>query len=289
MDRRKSLKTIAVGALSAGMLLDACKTDDKKQGDAKTTEPGAALTLDRAEEEKLREKELMATKFFTDHEMATITVLADIIIPRDEVSGSASDAKVPDFIEFMVKAAVRMQNLIDSLLEFSRTTTARKNFENTDVNALLDEVKKELGHRIEEKKAVIESSHLPTLAIIPFQFRQLLSNLISNSLKYAREEVTPVVEIKANYVKAKELNEKAALPGKDYFQFSVADNGIGFEQEYAEKIFDLFQRLHGRNEYTGSGIGLAICKKIVENHHGFMRAESEPGVGATFYFFIPVK
>src|SRR5690348_14855415 len=103
MDRRKSLKTIAVGALSAGMLLDACKTDDKKQGDAKATEPGAALTLDRAEEEKLREKELMATKFFTDHEMATITVLADIIIPRDEVSGSASDAKVPDFIEFMVK------------------------------------------------------------------------------------------------------------------------------------------------------------------------------------------
>ena len=103
MDRRKSLKTIAVGALSAGMLLDACKTDDKKQGDAKTTEPGAALTLDRAEEEKLREKELLSTTFFTPHEMATITVLADIIIPRDAVSGSASDAKVPDFIEFMVK------------------------------------------------------------------------------------------------------------------------------------------------------------------------------------------
>jgi gluconate 2-dehydrogenase gamma chain len=103
MDRRKSIKTIAVGALSAGMLLDACKTDDKKKADAKTADPGAALTLDRAEEEKLREKELLSTTFFTPHEMATITVLADIIIPRDEVSGSASDAKVPDFIEFMVK------------------------------------------------------------------------------------------------------------------------------------------------------------------------------------------
>lgn len=103
MDRRKSLKTIAVGALSAGVLLDACKTDDKKKTDAKTTEPGAGLTLDRAEEEKLREKEIASTTFFTAHEMATITVLADIIIPRDEVSGSASDAKVPDFIEFMVK------------------------------------------------------------------------------------------------------------------------------------------------------------------------------------------
>ncbi len=111
------------------------------------------------------------------------------------------------------------------------------------------------------------------MTIIPFQFRQLLSNLISNSLKYSREDVTPVIEITAIYVKAKDLQEKAALPGKDYFQFTVADNGIGFEQEYADKIFELFQRLHGRNEYTGSGIGLAICKKIVENHHGFMRAE----------------
>lgn len=234
--------------------------------------------------------ELSSFSYVASHDLQEplrkIQAFGNLIQQRD-VANLSDTSK--DYFERMVKAAVRMQNLIDSLLEFSRTTTARKNFENTDLNALLDEVKKELGHRIEEKKAVIESSHLPTLNIIPFQFRQLLSNLISNSLKYAKEEVTPVVEIKANYVKAKELNEKAALPGKDYFQFSVADNGIGFEQEYAEKIFDLFQRLHGRNEYTGSGIGLAICKKIVENHHGFMRAESEPGIGATFYFFIPVK
>src|SRR5687767_2330723 len=101
MDRRKSLKAIAVGTLSASVLLDACKTDNKKEVDAKAAEP--ALTLDRAEEEKKREKELLATTFFTPHEMATITLLADIIIPRDEISGSASDAKVPDFIEFMVK------------------------------------------------------------------------------------------------------------------------------------------------------------------------------------------
>jgi gluconate 2-dehydrogenase gamma chain len=103
MDRRKSLKALAIGTLSAGVLLDACKTDDKKGADAKTTEPGAQLTLDRAEEEKIREKELLSTTFFTAHEMATIAILADIIIPRDEVSGSATDAKVPDFIEFMVK------------------------------------------------------------------------------------------------------------------------------------------------------------------------------------------
>jgi hypothetical protein len=101
MDRRKSLKAIAVGTLSASVLLDACKTDNKKEVDAKSAEP--ALTLDRAEEEKKREKELLSTTFFTPAEMATITILADIIIPRDDISGSASDAKVPDFIEFMVK------------------------------------------------------------------------------------------------------------------------------------------------------------------------------------------
>src|SRR5690349_15642705 len=101
MDRRKSLKAIAVGTLSASVLLDACKTDNKKEVDAKSAEP--ALTLDRAEEEKKREKELQSTTFFTPHEMATITILADIIIPRDDISGSASDAKVPDFIEYMVK------------------------------------------------------------------------------------------------------------------------------------------------------------------------------------------
>jgi light-regulated signal transduction histidine kinase (bacteriophytochrome) len=234
--------------------------------------------------------ELSSFSYVASHDLQEplrkIQAFGNLIQQRD-VANLSDTSK--DYFERMVKAAVRMQNLIDSLLEFSRTTTARQNFENTDLNALLDEVKKELGHRIEEKNAVIESSHLPTLNIISFQFKQLLSNLISNSLKYARDGVTPVVEIKAKYVKAKELHEKAALPGKDYFEFSVADNGIGFEQEYAEKVFELFQRLHGRHEYSGSGIGLAICKKIVENHHGFMRAESEPGKGATFYFFIPVK
>jgi hypothetical protein len=103
MDRRKSLKAIAVGTLSAGLLLDACKTDNKKEAAAKNSEPSNEFTLDRAEEEKEREKEITSKTFFTPHEMSTITVLADIIIPRDEISGSASDAKVPEFIEYIVK------------------------------------------------------------------------------------------------------------------------------------------------------------------------------------------
>jgi PAS domain S-box-containing protein len=234
--------------------------------------------------------ELSSFSYVASHDLQEplrkIQAFGNLIQARD-VANLSDTSK--DYFDRMVKAALRMQNLIDSLLEFSRTTTARKNFEATDLNVLLDEVKKELAHRIEEKKAEIKSAHLPILTIIPFQFRQLLSNLISNSLKYSREDITPVIEISATYVKARELKEKAATAGKDYFRFKVTDNGIGFEQEYAEKIFELFQRLHGRNEYSGSGIGLAICKKIVENHHGFMRAESELRKGATFYFFIPVK
>ncbi|MBO9205297.1 MULTISPECIES: PAS domain S-box protein [Niastella] len=234
--------------------------------------------------------ELSSFSYVASHDLQEplrkIQAFGNLIQARD-VANLSDTSK--DYFERMVKAAIRMQNLIDSLLEFSRTTTARKNFESTDLNVLLEDVKRELAHRIEEKKAEIITAHLPTLTIIPFQFRQLLSNLISNSLKYSRDETTPVIEITASYIKAKDLDEKAAIPGKDYFRFKVKDNGIGFEQEFAEKIFDLFQRLHGRNEYSGSGIGLAICKKIVENHHGFMRAESEAGEGATFYFFIPVK
>ncbi|OQP44665.1 hypothetical protein A4H97_09900 [Niastella yeongjuensis] len=234
--------------------------------------------------------ELSSFSYVASHDLQEplrkIQAFGNLIQARD-VANLSDTSK--DYFDRMVKAAVRMQNLIDSLLEFSRTTTARKNFESTDLNALLDEVKKELAHRIDEKKATIISAHLPTMTIIPFQFRQLLSNLISNSLKYSREDVTPVIEITSAYVKARQLHEKGAIPGKDYFRFTINDNGIGFEQEYAEKIFELFQRLHGRNEYTGSGIGLAICKKIVENHHGFIRAESEVGAGATFYIFIPVK
>ena len=234
--------------------------------------------------------ELSSFSYVASHDLQEplrkIQAFGNLIQARDAAHLSENSK---DYFDRMVKAAIRMQNLIDSLLEFSRTTTARKNFESTDLNMLLDEVKKELAHRIDEKKAVIESAHLPTLTIIPFQFRQLLSNLISNSLKYSKAGITPVIEINAIYLKAAALNEKEALPGKNYFRFNVSDNGIGFEQEYAEKVFELFQRLHGRNEYTGSGIGLAICKKIVENHHGFMRAESELGKGATFYFFIPVK
>jgi PAS domain S-box-containing protein len=234
--------------------------------------------------------ELTSFSYVASHDLQEplrkIQAFGNLIQARDAANMSEVSR---DYFDRMVKAAVRMQNLIDSLLEFSRTATGRKNFESTDLNVILDDVKKELADRIDEKKAVINASVLPTLAVIPFQFRQLLLNLLNNSLKYAKAGEPPVIDIKADLIKAADMKEKAAVMGKDYYRFTITDNGIGFEQEYAEKIFELFQRLHGRNEYNGSGIGLAICKKIVENHHGFIRAESGPDKGAAFYFFIPSK
>jgi PAS domain S-box-containing protein len=209
------------------------------------------------------------------------------LILNSEISKLSETGK--DYFNRMIKAASRMQNLIDSLLEFSRTTTEARNFEEVDLNELLEEVKKDMRERIESSGAVIQSQKLPALSVIPFQFRQLLSNLVSNALKYARKDVKPVINILAKCIPAEEINDPHAVASVNYYQFIIRDNGIGFEEEYGEKIFELFQRLHGKNEYGGSGIGLAICKKIVENHSGWIKAESEPGAGSSFIFYIPVR
>lgn len=209
------------------------------------------------------------------------------LIMNSEMSKLSDTGK--DYFNRMIKAASRMQNLIDSLIEFSRATTEARNFEEVDLNELLEEVKKDMRERIESSGAVIHSQKLPALSVIPFQFRQLLSNLITNAIKYARKDVKPVINILAECIPAGEMDDPRAAASVNYYQFIIRDNGIGFEEEYAEKIFELFQRLHGKNEYIGSGIGLAICKKIVENHSGWIIAESEPGAGSAFIFYIPVR
>jgi PAS domain S-box-containing protein len=209
------------------------------------------------------------------------------LILNSEVSNLSDTGK--DYFNRMIKAATRMQGLIDSLLEFSRTNTDTKNFETADLDELLEEVKKDMRELIETSGAVIKSGPLPTLKVIPFQFRQLMANLIGNSIKYAKKDVPPLIEVSAEKIAPRDLPENFTVASADYYRITFRDNGIGFEQEYAEKIFELFQRLHGKNEYTGSGIGLAICKKIAENHSGWISAESEPGVGSSFHFYLPVR
>lgn len=194
-----------------------------------------------------------------------------------------------DYFDRMQSAANRMQILIEDLLTYSRINTAEKVYDLTDLNLIVQEVKIELDQIIQEKKAVIKSDSLPMIKIIPFQFRQLFTNLISNSLKFSRDGVTPEISIGIDIIIGDKINFKEADKFKNYYSLSFADNGIGFEPQFKTRIFELFQRLHGKSEYSGTGIGLAICKKIAENHYGFIEADSKPGEGAIFKIFIPVN
>ncbi len=152
---------------------------------------------------------------------------------------------------------------------------------------ILKKVTGELKEMIEEKNARIEAPDLPELNVIPFQFQQLFTNIISNSLKFSKPDVPPHIVISTTFAGESANEHFKTDSAKKYYSISISDNGIGFETEYSEKIFDLFQRLHSRNEYSGTGIGLSICKKIVENHGGFITANGNPGIGATFTIYIP--
>lgn len=192
--------------------------------------------------------------------------------------------------EYLVKiqaAAQRMRTLIDDLLMFSSINKSEKVFELSDLNLLLENAKQELMELIEEKKAIIQFLPLPTLKAIPFQIQQLLINLIGNSLKYSKPNIAPIIDITCEKVTAKDYPMLKTDEKRIFYKIAITDNGLGFDQQYAESIFIVFHRLHHTTEYSGTGIGLAICKKIVENHGGFILAEGKPDTGATFTMFLP--
>jgi len=193
-----------------------------------------------------------------------------------------------EYLSKIESSANRMRILIDDLLLFSRTNKAEEVFSETDLNKSLENATQELAQIIEEKHAVIQSSPLPELKVIEFQMHQLFVNLIGNALKYSRPGVSSVIKIDCEKLSAGEYPSFIKDTRKKYYKISISDNGMGFDPQYAEKIFILFNRLHQKSDYPGTGIGLSICKKIVENHHGFIIAEGEPGVGATFSVFLPV-
>lgn len=181
-----------------------------------------------------------------------------------------------------------MQTLIEDLLDYSRTNTAERIFKSTDIAEIIADVKNEFKDAITEKKATIEVDISQKVSVIPFQFRQLVHNLIGNSLKFSKSDTAPHIVFKGEIVEGRELNNVAFIANKHYFHLSVSDNGIGFESQYKDRIFEVFQRLHGKTEYKGTGIGLAIVKKIVENHNGIITADGEINKGATFDIYIPV-
>ena len=194
-----------------------------------------------------------------------------------------------DYLARMQSAAGRMQNLIDDLLTLSRVSTRAQPFSPINLGQVARGVLIDLEIRIQQTSAQVQLADLPIIDADPPQMRQLLQNLISNALKFRQPGVSPVIKLYS-----KLLSEPVQPPtgGKtiaEFCQLFVEDNGIGFDEKYLDRIFNAFQRLHGRSEYEGTGMGLAICRKIAERHGGHITANSTPGQGTTFIVTLPIK
>jgi PAS domain S-box-containing protein len=204
-------------------------------------------------------------------------------------AGESLDEECRDYLQRMFNAATRMQTLITDLMTFSRVETKGQPFVKTDLGLIAREVSADLEARIEQTGARVEIEELPTIDADPMQMRQLLQNLIGNSLKYYRAGVPPVIRVYCQKLDARspESMDETAL-ARQLCQILVEDNGIGFDEKYLDRIFTVFQRLHVKGEYEGTGVGLAICRKIVDRHNGTITARSSPGQGASFVVTLPV-
>jgi PAS domain S-box-containing protein len=185
--------------------------------------------------------------------------------------------------------AKRMQSLIEDLLTYSRAKSHERNFERTNLNILFEEVRKDFEDVMPEKRAIIEIDCPYEVDIIRFQFRQLMHNLISNSLKFSKLQTRPHITIDGKIVNGGLLQSEKLSSKIDYCHLTYRDNGIGFDPQYRERIFEVFQRLHSQSAYEGTGIGLAICKRIVEAHGGIITALGVPNKGAEFNIYFPIS
>ncbi|MEJ1224004.1 PAS domain-containing sensor histidine kinase [Sediminicola sp. 1XM1-17] len=233
-------------------------------------------------------KELQAFAYISSHDLQEplrkIQIFATQIVER-ESQNLTENGK--DKFHRMQKAANRMQHLIQDLLAYSRTNPEDRSYEIINLKQVIELVKEDLKEELQQNNATIELDEICEVKIIPFQFRQLIFNLLSNTLKFKHPKKSPIITIQCKLGKGSEFNLEKLSEEMEYCHIQIKDNGIGFEQEYSEKIFEVFQRLHGKDQYNGTGIGLAIVKKIVENHNGYITAKGELNEGATFNIYIP--
>ena len=259
---------------------------------------GAALDITRRKE---MEKTLLQNSFQLEQSNASLEEFAyvashDLKEPLRKIStfgdrlvASQANNLTPEgklYLNKIVDASQRMQTMINDLLAISMIS-GNKSFETYSLQKIWDETLQTLEYKIEQKNAIVKADKLPEANIIPSQFRQLFQNLLSNSLKFVREDVQTVITVRCQHLKAHEVTHYQLGAGNKFLKLEFSDNGIGFENEFAGRIFAIFQRLHGRSEYEGSGIGLAICKKIVEHHGGVIYASGIPDQGATFTIILP--
>jgi signal transduction histidine kinase len=239
---------------------------------------------------KLTNQELERYAFVASHDLQE--PLRKIIIfgnkLRDKYVQSL-DPEAIDYVDRMIKASNRMQMLIKNLLEFSRATADSENYIDTDFNEIVSSIISDLELNIQQKSASVQYGKLPTLRVIPDQFRQLFQNLVANALKFSKPDTTPVILITAEKTKGMYLQGMSYDQYEESFhKITVKDNGIGFDEKYADQIFQIFKRLHTFEQFEGTGIGLSICKKIVEKHRGYIYASGKPNEGATFTIILPV-
>ncbi|MEP6795413.1 MAG: response regulator [Saprospiraceae bacterium] len=200
--------------------------------------------------------------------------------------GNQLDDEAKRYLSRIKIATERLQNLIRDIMTFAKISVEKSAFEISDLNLLINEVISDMETVVMDKNATISVSPLPTLFVNPSLIRPLFYNLIHNALKYSKTDVPPAIKIYSDIV---HTNNNSNLSMDPYCRIFVEDNGIGFDQKYAEQIFEMFKRLHHQDEYEGTGIGLAFCKKIVEQHEGFISARSALDQGATFIISLPTK
>ena len=244
----------------------------------------------RAAELVMANNELLAFTYIASHDLQEplrkIQTFSALILEK-EYGDLSPQGK--DYFLRMRSAAARMQQLINDLLAYSRINTTERLFEVSDLRAIIEDVASELKETMDEKQATLETGVLCPVSVIPFQFRQLMYNMISNALKFSNPAALPVVKISSIIAMGSSFDYDKLSPDKEYCQITIADNGIGFEPEFCDRIFELFQKLHGREEYAGTGIGLSIVKKIVENHNGIIVATGELNNGARFDIYLPAN
>ena len=232
--------------------------------------------------------ELVSFNYIASHDLQEPLRKVQMFSGRIALQAEALDVKSRGDLDRICASALHMKNLLDALLNYSKVSTDKYQFEECNLHHLLTSVKDRINEGYATRTPEITFSDLPTLPLIPYQMEQLFTNLFSNAIKYSFPDVVPKVIVTAAIAPTHELPEDKVLENIPYWKISVTDNGIGFEQKYESKIFELFQRLHSKGSFEGTGVGLAICRKVLQNHNGFILANSAPGKGSTFNVYLPL-